>query len=240
MYQPRTYRHWVKETDLVSFEVAVKETDLRISARRNLRRKAYKSVEKYRKVIERYIEQHPAFLTALQPFPVRNDDPLVIREMARAAEAVSLGPMAAVAGTIAEAVGKDLLCFTREVIVENGGDIFLKAAHDRIVSIYAGDSPLSGKVALRIQSDKTPLGICTSSGTVGHSLSMGTADAVVVLASSAAFADAVATAVGNIIKRVEDIDKGLSLVQQTVGIIGVIIIKDDRLGAWGDVNIISV
>ena len=96
MYQPRTYRHWVKDTDLVSFDVAVRETDLRIRARRNLSRKALKAVEKYRDAIERYIERYPAFLTTLQPFPVQNDAPLIVKEMSRAAEAVSLGPMAAV------------------------------------------------------------------------------------------------------------------------------------------------
>ncbi len=240
MYQPRTYRHWVKDTDLVSFDVAVRETDLRIRARRNLSRKALKAVEKYRDAIERYIERYPAFRTTLQPFPVQNDAPLIVKEMSRAAEAVSLGPMAAVAGAIAEAVGKELLVFSTEVIVENGGDIFLKTGKKRLVGIYAGVSPLTGKIALEIEPKETPLGICTSSGTVGHSLSLGKADAVIVIASSAALADTVATAVGNLVDRVEDIEKGIEFVRRVDHVKGVVIIKGDKMGVWGDVRLTPV
>ncbi len=240
MYQPRTYRHWVKDTDLISFDVVVRETDLRIRALSNLRRKALKSVEKHRDAIERYIEQNPAFLTSLKPIAVQNDAPLIVKEMARAAETVSIGPMSAVAGAIAEAVGKELLPFSSEVIVENGGDIFLRTNRERIVGIYAGNSPLSGRIALEIEPGETPLGICTSSGTVGHSFSMGKADAVVVLAPSAALADAVATATGNLVKEVSDIEKGLEFAQKVETLIGIVIIKDDKMGAWGRVKLVPV
>ncbi len=240
MYQPRTYRHWVKDIDLISFDVVVRETDLRIRARKNLRLKALKSVEKHRDAIERYIEQNPAFLTSLKPIAVQNDAPLIVKEMARAAETVSIGPMSAVAGAIAEAVGKELLPFSSEVIVENGGDIFLRTNKERIVGIYAGNSPLSGRIALEIEPGETPLGICTSSGTVGHSFSMGKADAVVVLAPSAALADAVATATGNLVKEVSDIEKGLEFAQKVETLIGIVIIKDDKMGAWGKVKLVPV
>lgn len=240
MYQPRTYRHWVKDIDLISFDVVVRETDLRIRALSNLRRKALKSVEKHRDAIERYIEQNPAFLTSLKPIAVQNDAPLIVKEMARAAETVSIGPMSAVAGAIAEAVGKELLPFSSEVIVENGGDIFLRTNKERIVGIYAGNSPLSGRIALEIEPGETPLGICTSSGTVGHSFSMGKADAVVVLAPSAALADAVATATGNLVKEVSDIEKGLEFAQKVETLIGIVIIKDDKMGAWGKVKLVPV
>ena len=102
MYEPRTYRNWIKDADLVSFNVAVKETDLYIRARRNLRRKALNAILKYRAAIEGYIERHPTFLITLEPFPVQPDAPQIVKEMALAAEAVSVGPMAAVAGAIAE------------------------------------------------------------------------------------------------------------------------------------------
>ena len=240
MYQPRTYRHWVKDTDLVSFDVAVRETDLRIRARRNLSRKALKAVEKYRDAIEKYIECYPVFLTTLQPFPVQNNASLIVKEMAWATEAVSIGPMAAVAGAIAEAVGKELMVFSPEVIVENGGDIFLKTERKRTVGIYAGNSPLSGKVVLEIEPGETPLGICTSSGTVGHSLSLGKADAVIVLASSAALADAAATAAGNLVEKAEDIEKGIEFVQRVDHVKGVVIIKGDKMGVWGDVKLTPI
>ncbi len=237
MYEPRTYRHWVKDSDLISFDVTIKETDLRIHASRNLKRKALKSIGKYRDNIERYIERHPSFLTTLQPFSVDEDAPRIVREMARAAETASLGPMASVAGAIAESVGKDLLPFSKDVIVENGGDIFLKSTRKRTIGIFAGNSPLSGRVALEIEPEETPLGICTSSGTVGHSLSMGNADAVIVLARQTVLADAVATAVGNLVERIGDIEKGIEFIQNTEHIKGVVIIKDDRMGLWGDVKI---
>ena len=240
MYQPRFYREWTKDKDLVSFSVVVRETDLYIRARRNLKRKALKAVLKYRAPLEGYIGRHPEFLTSLIPLPVGEDAPQIVKAMANAAKEVGVGPMAAVAGAIAEYVGKDLLPFSSEVIVENGGDIFLKILKKRLIGIYAGGSPLSGKVALEIQPEETPLGVCTSSGTVGHSLSFGRADACTVLSPSASLADAAATAVGNLVREVEDIPRGIEFAQGVKGLKGVVIIKDDRIGLWGEVKILPV
>jgi ApbE superfamily uncharacterized protein (UPF0280 family) len=124
-----------------------------------------------------------------------------------------------------------------EVIVENGGDIFLKSQKDRTIGIYAGRSPLTGKVGLDIKGKDTPLGVCTSSGTVGHSLSLGKADAVIALSRSTALADAAATAIGNIIKSADDIPRGIERAINIKGLSGIIIIKDDRIGFWGKVEI---
>ena len=236
-YEPRTYRHWIKGKDLISFNIAVKETDLYIRASTNLKRKAYKLVLKYRDVLERYIERHPAFLTSLKPLPVNDDAPRIVRLMSEATNRVGVGPMASVAGAIAEFVGNELLPFSPEVIVENGGDIFLKSLSKRIVGIYAGESPLTGKIGLEINSEDTPLGICTSSGTVGHSLSYGKADAVVVLSKSATLADAAATAIGNLIAQPSDIPNGIEFAKGVEGLKGVIIIKGDKAGLWGEVKI---
>ncbi|MDD5037840.1 MAG: UPF0280 family protein, partial [Dehalococcoidales bacterium] len=205
MYEPRTYRHWVKGKDLVSFNVVVKETDLSVRASKNLKSKTLKLVQKYRGALARYIERHPSFLTSLEPLPGDEDAPLIVKSMLESAIKTGVGPMAAVAGAIAEFVGTELLAFSPEVIIENGGDIYLKSLKKRKVGIYAGKSPLSGNIILEIEAKETPLGICTSSGTVGHSLSFGKADAVVVLAKSATLADAAATAIGNLIKQPEDI-----------------------------------
>jgi ApbE superfamily uncharacterized protein (UPF0280 family) len=147
--------------------------------------------------------------------------------------------MAAVAGAIAEAVGSDLLRFSPEVIVENGGDIYIRSLKQRRVGIYAGNSPFTGKLALKINPEDTPLGICTSSGIVGHSLSMGEADAVIVMSLSTPLADALATAIGNRVKRSEDIDTELKKAQESEGITGLVIIKGDRIGFWGNVTIVS-
>jgi ApbE superfamily uncharacterized protein (UPF0280 family) len=235
VYEPRLYRHWVKDKDLVSFNVVVKETDLYIRASSDLKPEALSLVIKYRTMLERYIEQHPSFLTSLEPVAVADDAPTIVSEMAEAARKAGVGPMAAVAGAIAEFVGRELLA--PEVIIENGGDIYIKSLKKRLIGIYAGQSPLSSKIALEIKGEETPLGICTSSGTVGHSLSFGKADAAIVLSKSATLADAAATAIGNIIVQPADITRGIELARSISGVSGVIIIKDDKMGLWGEVKI---
>jgi ApbE superfamily uncharacterized protein (UPF0280 family) len=237
MYEPRTYRHWINYEDLISFNIIVKETDLYICASTNLKRKANRLVLKYRDKLEGYIKQHPNFLTSLKPLPVDEDAPHIVKAMAETAAIAGVGPMASVAGAIAEFVGRELLTFSSEIIVENGGDIYLKTLKRRIVGIYAGKSPLSGKIGLEINGESTPLGICTSSGTVGHSFSYGKADAVVVLSKSATLADAMATAIGNLIKQPTDIPIGIEFAQGISRLLGVLIIKDDQMGLWGKVKI---
>ena len=237
MYEPRTYRHWIKGQDLISFNVVVKETDLYIRATTNLKRKALKLVLKYRNTLERYIERHPSFVTSLEPFSAADDAPDIVKSMSESARKVGVGPMASVAGAIAEFVGNELSAFSSEIIIENGGDIFLKSLKKRLIGIYAGKSPLSGKIGLEINGQDTPLGVCSSSGTVGHSLSYGKADAVIVLSKSATLADAAATAIGNLIVKHSDIPKGIEFAKGIDGLLGVIIIKDDKMGLWGKVKI---
>ena len=237
MVAPRTYRYWVRDNDLVSFTVVIQESDLYIRATGNLQRKAEKILRKCRIPLEKYIRQNPLFQTTLEPFPVADDAPRLVKIMAEAAGKVGVGPMAAVAGAIAEAVGKELLAFSPEVIVENGGDIFIKSTRSRLVGILAADSPFTGKLGLEIAGQDTPLGICTSSGTVGHSLSFGQADAVIVLSKSTALADAAATAIGNIVVGAEDIPRGLELARGIDGLKGTVIIKGDKMGVWGEVKL---
>jgi ApbE superfamily uncharacterized protein (UPF0280 family) len=147
--------------------------------------------------------------------------------------------MAAVAGAVAEHVGTELRFHSKEVVVENGGDIFLDARRDLTVGIFAGDSSLSDKLAIRIPAEKMPLGVCTSSGTVGPSLSFGQSDAVTVTSSSTALADAAATAIGNRAGSAEDIDRALTFGQTIPGVSGIIIIIGDRMGVWGDLELTS-
>jgi ApbE superfamily uncharacterized protein (UPF0280 family) len=160
--------------------------------------------------------------------------------MASVSQLAGVGPMAAVAGAIAEAIGRDLLAFSPEVIVENGGDIFLKISKKRLVGIYAGQSSFTKGIALEIMPRETPLGICTSSGTVGHSLSLGSADAVTVLSPSAALADAAATALCNVVKAKDDIPQAIEKAQGIEGLRGVIVIAGDEIGVWGRVKIVPL
>jgi len=240
MREPRFYRHWIKDDGLISFNVAVEQTDLYIRSRRNLKSKALDSVLKHRGSLEAYIGRHPLFLTTLDPYQAEAEAPAIVKKMAKASQLAGVGPMAAVAGAIAEAVGRDLLAFAPEVIVENGGDIFLKISEKRLVGIYAGQSSFTKRIALEIMPGETPLGIGTSSGTVGRSLSLGSADAVIGLASSAALADAVATAIGNMVKATDDIPKAIEQAQNIQGLSGVVIIIGDQMGVWGRVKIVPL
>jgi hypothetical protein len=168
------------------------------------------------------------------------DDPLapaIVKDMISASRVAGVGPMASVAGAIAEHVGRRILTKSINVVVENGGDIYLNVNDDMSIGIFAGQSPLSGRIALKIQAAETPLGICTSSGTVGHSLSFGIADAVCIKSRSATLADAAATAVGNLIKSKSDVKKGLDRAMSIQGVLGVLIVTGDTLAVQGDMEL---
>jgi len=240
MYEERTYRNLVKTDDLVKFEVVVKETDLLLRAERDFSKEARESVLKYRNQLETYITRNPEFQRSLVPLTDDPYAPEIVQQMIRASRLAGVGPMAAVAGAMAEWVSKDLLKLSKEVIVENGGDIYLATSRERTIGIFAGDSPLSLKIGIVISPEDTPLGVCTSSGTVGPSLSFGKADAVCILAKSSALADAVATAVGNIVGEKKDIELGLERGKKIAGVLGMLIIVEEKMGVWGNVRLIQL
>jgi len=233
----RNYRKKAGNQGLVSFSIVCDESDLFIRAKKQLVARAYESTKKYRQDIISYIGKHPSFKTTFSPFVVDDSPPPVVFSMIRAAHAAGVGPMAAVAGAVAEHVGKDLLAFSDEVIVENGGDIFLKTETMRTIGTFAGESTFSDKVFFEISPEATPLGVCTSSGTVGHSFSYGAADAVTVISRSASLADAAATALCNVVKKDEDIEKALEMSKNIPGALGTVIIKGDDIGMIGDLRI---
>lgn len=240
MQQRRTYRNLISKMGLVSFRVAVKETDLLVQADVGLVEPATEFVLRYRNVLESYIQRYPAFLNTLIPWQVPGPAPLIIRDMAGAGKAAGVGPMAAVAGAIAAHVGADILSGSSEVIVENGGDVFLKIKGSGTVAIYAGTSPLSLKIGLKVYSNNKPLGVCTSSGTVGHSLSFGRADAVCVVSPDCALADAAATAVCNQVQSGKDIQKAIDFGKRICGVNGLVVIIGDQIGIWGDMEIVPL
>ncbi|MGB9846306.1 MAG: UPF0280 family protein [Desulfotomaculales bacterium] len=243
LYSERAYRLRHQQEDLVHFRVVVKETDLDIAVKKErfsarVAETAKRAVEECRKPLEEYVRQDPEFLRALTPYKVRDDAPPIIKEMARAAEAAGVGPMAAVAGAIAEYVGRILLRYSRDVIIENGGDIYLRTGKIRRIGIFAGKSPFSYRLALEVKPEWGPLGVCTSSGTVGHSLSFGKADAVVVVSPSAALADAVATAAGNLVQTGADLQAAVEFALSIPGVKGAVAIKDELLAARGYVKLV--
>jgi ApbE superfamily uncharacterized protein (UPF0280 family) len=240
MYEPRFYRGWIQNSGLITYEVLLKESDLHIGTVTDLSREAKQLVKKYRGLLEDYIRRQPAFAASLLPVPIETDAPAIVQEMARASQLADVGPMAAVAGAISQFVGEDLAVLSPEVIIENGGDIYLRSTRPRVIAIYAGSSPLSGRIGLEIQPEDMPLGICTSSATVGPSLSFGHADAAVAVASSAILADAAATAIGNAVITPEDVDTGLKVAQSISGLRGAVVVIGDRIGAWGRIKLCRV
>ena len=239
-YEERHYRKRVNARDLVSFRVVVQETDLWVSADRTLEEETRDLILVHRYQLERYIQSHPDFLTTLQPYPVDPSAPSLVKEMIEVTRGVGVGPMASVAGAIAQYVARGLQQWTDQVIVENGGDIFLKANRPVTVSIFAGESPLSGKIGVMIPREKMPVGICSSSATMGHSLSMGVADLVCLLSSSAALADGAATALGNRIKSNTELGKIANWADQMKGILGGLVIVGDKMATWGEIELVTL
>ncbi len=240
MFENRTYRKQHKKKGLISFDITVKETNLNIQAQSDLTRPAIESVLKYRNFIQTHIQLHPEFGTALGPVENPVVAPGIILDMARAAMLANVGPMAAVAGAIAEYTGKALLAHTDEVVVENGGDIFVKSKTNTTFSIYAGDSPLSMTTGILIAKRARSFSMCTSSGSLGHSLSLGKADAVTVLSDSCPLADAAATALGNMVHGTSDIEKAIHRGKQIKGVQGIVIIKGSSIGLWGDLKLVRL
>jgi len=237
-YLRRFYRENMRAEGLVSFTVTIKESDLYIMAERDVSAEARTSLARHRDDLEGFIARQPRFRTSLGPYQVPEDSPPVVTLMTSAAARAGVGPMAAVAGAIAELVGKDLASLSPEIIVENGGDIHIRSARPRRVGVFAGKSPLSGKLTLRIPS--TPgegLGVCTSSATVGPSFSAGRADSALVVAESASLADAAASALGNRAKTSGHIEEALSSVASIEGVIGCLVIIGDSLGVRGDLEL---
>ncbi|MBL7179315.1 MAG: UPF0280 family protein [Desulfobacterales bacterium] len=240
MYQERTYRRLAHRNNLVSFRVTVKETDVLVHASGPLEDITKELILKYRGYLEAYIDQNPKFAETLQPWRISGPAPLIVKDMAAAGAKVGVGPMAAVAGAIAEHVGLELLSHTKEVVVENGGDIFFKTDGPVTIGIYAGLSPLSLRIGLRIDSGYKPFAVCTSSGTVGHSLSLGKADAVCVLSGSCSLADAAATSIGNRVQSKTDIQEALDFGKRVEGVTGIVVIIGDAIGMWGELEIIPL
>ncbi|MHB9130074.1 MAG: UPF0280 family protein [Armatimonadota bacterium] len=185
-------------------------------------------------LLEAYICRHPDFRTALTPVDLLPDAPRVACLMAEATRVVGVGPMAAVAGTLAQLAaeaGRAAGC--PEAIVENGGDIYLITDREVTVGIYAGENPIAANLAFYITPADAPLAICSSSSTMGHSLSLGQCDLATVVADSGSLADAVATLVGNRIHTEADIEPALNAAATIPGIRGVLAVKGEKLGIWG-------
>ena len=191
-------------------------------------------IVRQRRILEDYIDRHPALAHSLEPVELLDDAPGVARRMARAAELVGVGPMAAVAGAMAQCAAEAALAAgDSEVIVENGGDIYLRVRESVIIGLSTGTSELAGRLAFSLEAEDTPISICSSSGKMGHSVNFGRCDLATIVAKDAALADAAATMAANLVKTTDDVDKTLESIVSIKGIDGVMIVVNDRVGLAG-------
>jgi uncharacterized protein len=240
MYEERTYRQMSHPEDLLCYDVICKETDLFCCTSADLRETIKNRVLFYRYQLESYVAERPEFLRSLVPVTPDPFAPKIAEEMITASAAVGVGPMACVAGGIAEFVGRDINHLSDEYIIENGGDVYLRTRKVRRTAVYAKGSPYSQRVGIALQPKDYAYGICTSSATVGPSLSLGRVDAVCVVAQSALFADGLATRLGNAVNSADDLSRALDDGQQFPGVTGILIIMGKNLGVWGDIDLIEV
>jgi ApbE superfamily uncharacterized protein (UPF0280 family) len=238
-YQERTYQQSIQAEGLVRSHVWVDESDLCILASADVTNLAEDLLREVRADLLAYLQRDERFRLTLDPYEPLFDAPLVAVRMAAAARRFEVGPMAAVAGAIADCVGEQLSQHYPDVVVENGGDIYLRCERQVLMTVYAGErSPFAGKLRFLVQHAGRRMGVCTSSGTVGHSFSKGKADAVCVVAESSADADAAATFFGNQVQSCDDINRVVDSAMQRDGVLGILVAIGDRLGVWGAVEIL--
>lgn len=234
MYKKRFYRTNTYNTDLIPFAVSHFESNLQIYARSDLREISLEYLRCIHGQVSDYCQSHPEFEKSLIPIEITGAVPKIIRSMHKASWRVGVGPMATVAGAIAEAVGKKLLKYSPEIIIENGGDIFIAVSKPRRIGIFAGIGSVYNNLIININPDQTPCGICTSSGQFGHSLSMGKTCATIIISKSSALADGYATVFGNMVDTDLDIDLTLKTARKKKDIKGILIITSSKMAAYGD------
>lgn len=243
-YEKRTYRTQFNIARFQSFDVKYLETDLWIgidmaSFNDEMKTLAATKTEELRKKLDKYIENEPFFKKSLKPFSPSESAPDEAKDMAAATEIAGVGPMASVAGLFAREVGEAILqnFSVEELVIENGGDIFAVIKDELVLSVFAGESPLSERIGLVIPAETGKIGICTSAGTVGPSMSFGKADAVVVICEDAVLADAFATGFGNKVKTPNDVEKVINQSEKFPEILSMLIVCEDKVGIRGDFEI---
>ncbi|MCK5132294.1 MAG: UPF0280 family protein [Candidatus Sabulitectum sp.] len=237
MYTERFYRKWTSsESDLETFRVVLGESDLQVYAERNLRNEALKALSNIRRTLHKHIALNPIFQRSLTPVTSGSSNPL-IKRMEEAGREWNTGPMASVAGAIAQEVGTRLLKHSKRVIVENGGDIWACTPEPLEFLIYPGEkSPFSKGINFTLNASQG-ISICTSSGKVGPSFSLGRADAVTAIHSCAAQADAAATSLANLIRCESDVTRVVEEVACRRKLKAVIATCGESIGIWGEIHL---
>ncbi len=238
MYTERFYRDLSATTRWHTFRIKAESTDLYVRACRDLSKETEILAREARMLIREHISRVPEFMTSLAPMSSPGGEHPLIETMYAASTGAGVGPMASVAGAVAEFVGRGLAERSRELIVENGGDIWLHITEPVIMAVYAGNSPFSGKLRIVLRPGKTPCGICTSSGRIGPSLSFGRSHAATVIANDAALADAAATLAGNMTRTEADLESAAEYAMGIGGVRAVMIVLGGKSVLQGDIELI--
>ena len=236
-YADRFYRSFNESERWTSFRVRVETSDLYIRAGKDLAGPAQELVTNLRNRIREHIERQESFLTSFEPVERLPGCAEIIDRMYDASEQTGTGPMAAVAGAIAEVVGRGLMAESREVIVENGGDVWLSVLEPVKISIFTEGRYFKDRVTVLVRPDNTPCGICTSSGKTGPSISFGRADSATVVSPDAAFADAAATGACNLVKDDTSLDRAIDYCFSMKKTSGAVIIFRDKMALRGDIEL---
>ena len=229
-----------QENGLITCQFRIGESNIMISSDKPIKTIARKLLTQIRGNIKKYIQIHPEFSESFSPITINRNAPAIIKQMSKASHSANVGPMAAVAGAIAEELGKGLSKYTAELIIENGGDIFIKVKRQIVIGLWCYNNEIKNNLGILLDKKRGQYSICTSSGTLGHSFSYGKADATTVIAKNAALADAWATRLGNEIKSQKDIKKALSLLKNIKDVSGALVLYRKTIAAWGDVELTQI
>jgi ApbE superfamily uncharacterized protein (UPF0280 family) len=234
LYEERYYRQYIAPEEVKNFNITIYESDLQIYTDCDLKLEIENELKMIRWTLETYIHQNPEFAKSLKPVKIKSHDPEIIKHMKEASKKLGVGPMATVAGAVAHYIGEKYYRTTKELIIENGGDLYVYSTQNKRILLHGGVDSKVKNLSIEIPKDQLPIGICTSSGKLGHSLSFGHCDAITVISKDTLVADAAATAFGNLLKNKGHIKNVLNYSRTFKDISGVIAIVDDEMGAWGD------
>jgi uncharacterized protein len=233
------YRNSVSIKDKYFYRLRYKYTDIFITSDRDILKELEEPVTSFYSGIEGIISHDRTFMKSLEPVKEKQYYPGYIKKMCQASYRFGVGPMAAVAGAVCDRIAEKISGKCGFLMIENGGDVFIKSKKPVRIGLFSYNSFFSDRLNIVIGAKQTPCGICSSSGTMGHSLNLGKSDLVTVMAESATMADAAATAVANSVLENADIGRSVRLYKKYKEVKGIIIIKDDRIGIWGNLQLVK-
>ncbi len=221
-----------------SWKVSYKYSDLFISSSKDISPFISDRIVDFYNIIEKEIKENPNFEKSFVPLSSISSENWIISEMNKASKTFNVGPMAAVAGSLCEFISRDIQNSVRYLMIENGGDVYIKSSKDAVISVFFKNNYFRNGLKLKVEKKLLPCGIASSSGTFGHSVSLGKSDIALVLAENAIVADAAATAFANSIKSKTDLEKAVNLMKDKKGILGLLAVKDEMIAIYGQIKLV--